>query len=128
MGKINVERIRRKLEEIHRNEIMSEMNLKAFGDAPVAVPPRNRPTKAGRESSPKIDDGEKDLLNSISLVQWAVCGPHTYKPVSSTFPKLESGVYSVAVSQYHGIIYQRKSICVDDLLRFPDSVSDKILG
>ena len=128
MGKINVERIRRKLEEIHRNEIMSEMNLKAFGDAPVAVPPRNRPTKAGRESSPKIDDGEKDLLNSISLVQWAVCGPHTYKPVSSTFPKLESGVYSVAVSQYHGIIYQKKSICVDDLLRFPDSVSDKILG
>ena len=105
------------------------MNLKSFGTDPAKAP-SNKPRKSSvvSENTSKINEEEKDILNSLSLVQWAVCGPHTYKPVSMTAPKLSSGVYSVAVSQYHGIIYQKKSICVDDLLRFPDSVSDKILG
>ena len=105
------------------------MNLNAFGDVSPATSKPNRKSRPPTPSEPaRVTDEEKDLLNSISLVQWAVCGPHTYKPVSSTFPKLESGVYSVNVSQYHGVIYQKKNICVDDLLRFPDSVSDKILA
>jgi hypothetical protein len=102
-----------------------EMNLKAFGTNTVKpTTPRNKVQPATSEKS----DEEKDILNSLSLVQWAVCGPHTYKPVSSTATKLTSGVYSVAVSQYHGIIYQKKNVCVDDLLRFPDSISEKILS
>ena len=103
------------------------MNLQAFGTATA-----KRPSNSSRGKSapaPKAEEEEnKDILNSIALTQWAVCNPHTYKPVSTTFPKLQSGVYSVAVSQYHGIIYQKKNICVDDLLRFPDSLSDKILN
>jgi len=107
-----------------------EMNLKAFGTNMAKPAGHNRKRNPVSEgpSSGRIEEDEKELLNSISLVQWAVCGPHTYKPVSSTFPKLQSGVYSVAVSQYHGIIYEKKNICIDDLLRFPDSVSDKILA
>ena len=62
-----------------------------------------------------------------ALVQWSICGPNTYKPVSFTFPKLEKGIYNIYASQNHGIVFERKTICVDDLLRFPDSVSDKIL-
>ena len=104
------------------------MNLQVFGTAPTPKKSNNGRTKDRPATVEKDKEEEKDLLSSISLVQWAVCGPHTYKPVSSTFPKLQSGVYSIAVSQYHGIIYQRKNICVDDLLRFPDSVSDKILA
>jgi len=108
---------------------MSEMNLDAFGKSPAAPPKSSRKNRAEVAAPSQPSSSEKDdILNSISLTQWAVCGPHTYKPVSVTFPKLESGVYNIAVSQYHGIIYQKKSICVDDLLRFPDSVSDKILG
>ena len=107
------------------------MNLKAFGGEQrpqqAATKSRSR-ARAPEPSSAPPNDEKEELMNSVSLVQWAVCGPHTYKPVSSTFPKLASGVYSVAVSQYHGIIYQKKNICVDDLLRFPDSVSDKILS
>jgi hypothetical protein len=107
---------------------MSEMNLNVFGTNTVK-PTTPRPKKAQNtpHTSDKTDE-EKDILNSLSLVQWAVCGPHTYKAVSSTAAKLESGVYGVSVSQYHGLIYQRKAVCVDDLLRFPDSVSGKILG
>jgi SpoVK/Ycf46/Vps4 family AAA+-type ATPase len=105
---------------------MSEMNLKAFGTN--AVKPTTPKRKSQAPMSNEKSEEEKDILNSLSLVQWAVCGPHTYKPVSSTATKLTSGVYSVAVSQYHGIIYQKKNVCVDDLLRFPDSISDKILA
>lgn len=62
-----------------------------------------------------------------ALVQWSICGPNTYKPVSHTFPKLDKGIYNIYASQHHGIVFEKKNICVDDLLRFPDSVSDKIL-
>jgi ATPase family associated with various cellular activities (AAA) len=110
---------------------MSNNNLDAFGTEPR--PPHSKRSTRPRnpvavDSGESKTDEERDILNSIALVQWAVCGPHTYKPVSSTFEKLESGVYGIAVSQYHGIIYQKKNIKVDNLLRFPDSVSDKILA
>ena len=101
------------------------MNLKAFGTNSVKP---TTPRKKAQPATSEKSEEEKDILNSLSLVQWAVCGPHTYKPVSSTATKLTSGVYSVAVSQYHGIIYQKKNVCVDDLLRFPDSISEKILS
>ena len=108
--------------------IMSEMNLEAFGtESPKERSSGRKPAKAPPAVTESNDERD-DILNSISLTQWAVCGPNTYKPVSVTFPKLQSGVYSIAVSQYHGIIYQKKNICVDDLLRFPDSMSDKILN
>ena len=107
---------------------MSEMNLEVFGTAPPKPAGMRKTKNSGRDMPAAEKDEQNDILNSISLVQWAVCGPNTYKPVSVTFPKLQSGVYSIAVSQYHGIIYQKKHVCVDDLLRFPDSVSDKILA
>ena len=107
---------------------MSEMNLEVFGTAPPKPAGMRKTKSSGRDMPAAEKDEQNDILNSISLVQWAVCGPNTYKPVSVTFPKLQSGVYSIAVSQYHGIIYQKKHVCVDDLLRFPDSVSDKILA
>lgn len=106
---------------------MKEMNLEAFGTE-TAKPVNYKNKVSTPASSPSINEEEKDILNSISLVQWAVCGPHTYKPVASTTSKLQSGVYSISVSQYHGVIYQKKSVCIDDLLRFPDSISDRILG
>ena len=109
---------------------MSDMNLRVFGgetSTPLLPSTKTRP-RTKSDSVIESSNEKEEMMSSVSLVQWAVCGPHTYKPVSSTFPKLTSGVYSVAVSQYHGIIYQKKIICVDDLLRFPDSVSDKILN
>jgi AAA+ superfamily predicted ATPase len=108
-----------------------ESSLSDFGKS---VSPRSKGSKSNRSSKPDapegsaIEDEKKDMWDASSLTQWAVCGPHTYKPVSVTYPTLVSGVYDIAVSQYHGIIFEKKTICVDDLLRFPDSVSDKILG
>lgn len=72
-------------------------------------------------------DRDEELIKAIKLSQWAICGPGQYKPVSSTFPSLDKGVYSVYSSNMHGVYFEKKTICVDNLLLFPDSISDKVL-
>jgi hypothetical protein len=107
-----------------------ESSLSDFGKNMKPSSPHNKNSKPPAQTSePNAESkNEKEALwNSVALSQWAVCGQHTFKPVSTTYPKLDSGVYSISVSQYHGVIFERKVICVDDLLRFPDSVSEKIL-
>lgn len=103
---------------------MSDMNLdlSVFGNkssyASIAKPKAVRADPSTKEDS--------DQMN-IDLVQWAVYGHNTYKPVSSTFKALSKGIYNILMTQ-SGIVFQKKSVCVDDLLRFPDSLSDKILN
>jgi AAA+ superfamily predicted ATPase len=107
---------------------MDDTGLEKFGTAKPSTS-KNKREKAVPAPTTEGELSEKDeLYNATSLVQWAICGQHTYKPVSITYPKLSSGVYSIGVSQYHGITFERKNICVDDLLRFPDSISEKILS
>lgn len=106
---------------------MSESNLEDFG---TSVSSRSRVSPPKEQKNPttqKDTENQSNEWSSVSLSQWAVCGPNSFKPVSTTFKELQSGVYSVSVNQYHGVLFERKNICVDDLLRFPDSVSDKIL-
>jgi AAA+ superfamily predicted ATPase len=79
-------------------------------------------TSAGQESAAS---GKKEDVTA--LVQWAITGHNIFKPVSTTFAKLEKGVYNIFATQQHGIVFEKKNICVDDLLRFPESVSDRIL-
>lgn len=105
---------------------MNETGLEDFGSEMPSTKSHRSHTLA---EAPKAPGSEKDDLHKmVDLVQWAVCGPNTSKPVSTTFPKLNSGVYNIAMNQYHGLVFIQRNICVDDLLRFPDSVSDKILN
>lgn len=108
---------------------MSDMNLSAFGSKIKEAAPyaraRTRAASAPLSAEGKEDDD--DPMN-MDLVQWAVCGHNTYRPVSSTFETLSSGIYHISMSQNNGIVFQKKTVCVDDLLRFPDSLSDKILN
>ena len=105
---------------------VSDSGLSEFGtNIPEPSEKNSKPTSVTHESSPSSDD--KDQKDVTALVQWSICGPNIYKPVSYTFSKLERGVYNIYASQNHGIVFEKKTICVDSLLRFPDSVSDKIL-
>ena len=107
--------------------VMSEeMALQDFGNTTVRR--SDRSSKGRPEPTPDGSDRNSKDHNSTTLVQWANCGPSTYKPVSTTFEKLDCGVYSVNVSQYHGVTFTENTICVDDLLRFPDSLSERILA
>jgi hypothetical protein len=104
-----------------------EMSLQDFGNSTSRS---NRARVKSRPDSPVEAPGpskDKDH-NSTTLVQWANCGPNTFKPVSNTFAMLDRGVYSVSVSQYHGLMFTQNTINIDELLRFPDSLSEKILA
>jgi hypothetical protein len=105
---------------------IEDFGKKVSGASPKEGKATSQPSAGqsyGSEENPK--NGKTGDITA--LVQWSVCGPNTFKPVSTTFPKLEKGIYNIYASQNHGIVFEKKSICVDDLLRFPDSVSDKIL-
>jgi len=107
---------------------MSEENpLLAFNED-------NSPSKRNRECSPipcattaEPESDTKKLERVIKLVQWAVCGIDTFKPVSESAKQLDAGLYNIVNTQEHGIVFSKKTLCVDDLLLFPDSLSDKIL-
>jgi AAA+ superfamily predicted ATPase len=105
---------------------MIESGIEDFGGDGGSKAPRSPKNHASAPAA-TAEGGKDDLHKMVDLVQWAVCGPNTAKPVSTTFPKLESGVYNIASNQYHGIVFIKRNICVDDLLKFPDSVSGKIL-
>lgn len=107
----------------------SDSGLEDFGSEvnPVSTD-KSGGSKKAQVTPYQTDESTRGKKEDVTaLVQWSVCGPNTYKPVSHTFPKLDKGVYNIFANQHHGVVFERKNICVDDLLRFPDSVSDKIL-
>lgn len=113
-----------------KNQKTFRCSLDDFGTNISPSPRRSLTSKCEEAATSSIPGTrERDELQAVTtLVQWAICGPHSYKPVSITYDKLEKGVYGIYANPNHGIIFERKDICVDDLLRFPDSVSDKILN
>lgn len=105
------------------------MDLEDFGTSSAKPPKSNRKQpRASAATALESSDDDEELFNAIHLTQWAICGQHLYRPVSVTYPKLFSGVYSIMAKENLGIVFEKKNMCIDDLLRFPDSVSEKILN
>jgi AAA+ superfamily predicted ATPase len=110
---------------------MSESSLSDFGDEAIKIRDmvrKARPAVPATAEQPESANDTDELLKVIELTQWAVVGVHTFKPVSVTYPQLHSGVFNIHHSQHHGIVFEKKTICVDDLLKFSDSISEKILN
>jgi AAA+ superfamily predicted ATPase len=108
----------------------NENPIESFGDISSSSPKRRSRCEEGAEPTSVEGENETEqekLYKVIKLVQWAVCGVDIYKPVADTSHKLTPGIYNIMASQEHGIIFKKKEICVDDLLMFPDSLSDKIM-
>jgi len=107
-----------------------ENPLEAFGDESSSKARRCNdavecpPTPA---LSTESESEASKLYKATKLVQWAICGADIFKPVADTSNILSPGIYSILTTQEHGIIFQKKQLQVDDLLMFPDSLSDKIL-
>jgi len=108
---------------------MSEDNtLQAFG-----ITNRTKPSKRNTEAyaSPTptstTESEQEKIYKVIKIVTWAVCGVNVFKPVADTSNQLAPGIYNIVNTQEHGIIFKKKELRVDDLLLFPDSLSDKIM-
>lgn len=110
------------------------MSLNEFGtnkmssdvDAPTASSSRRRELRELMNNAPvPVDPNEGDLFK-VSKSQWAICGSGEYTGIQKTQKSLDPGVYRVRVRNGETILCQA-DINVDDLLEFPDSVSDNIL-
>lgn len=112
---------------------MSDSDLEEFG---TKVPKKDKESDSTEltlddliESvSAETDDPSCLLKNpdGVKFTQWTLSSPDTYMAIPQSVPELKAGVYTVS-SRQGRIQYHLKQIKVDELLRFPDSQSDKIL-
>lgn len=90
------------------------------------------PTKVSfRPAEPDLftrnDNSNDDSENfNISFTQWTLHGPNTYVSVPPTKTKLPPGLYDIEVKN-GTLTYCKADLKVDNLMEFPDSVSDSIL-
>jgi hypothetical protein len=105
------------------------MSLDDFGTAneksknTPATPMTAARVRAMLEGNSSDDDTE---LFKVSKTQWAHCGSGEFTGIQKTQKTLSPGVYRAKIRNGE-IIVCKTGINVDDLIEFPESVSDKIL-
>lgn len=98
------------------------MSLSEFGTALSNSSSDNSPRGHTRSPSSVEPESKEDVF----LSQWSAIGSRQYIGVSDTQKSLKPGMY-VNVATQRGMVFERLDVKVDDLLRFPDSISDKII-
>lgn len=78
----------------------------------------------GESPTPKEQHSDDD--ETYDLKQWAVLGSGQYKAVGTTVKKLPPGMWTYNFTP-NGLIFIQRPINVDELLKFPNSVSEKVL-
>ena len=77
-----------------------------------------------RGEDPPAQD-EDDATRPKDAKMWAKQGPNFF-PCDEAIDKLIPGQYEVAVSPQSGVYFQQKSTEFDELMRLPDSASDRV--
>jgi len=108
-------------------------SLDEFGTAIEAAPTKQQ----AKAPSPPIDlddlfndgnsngnENEKSLLGNS---QWALKESGHYAAVPSTKKELPAGVYTI-ILRNGTPIFVKQNLVVDDLMKFPDSLADKVLA
>jgi GTPase SAR1 family protein len=98
-------------------------NLEEFSNEPVIS---NSP-HCRRVTETSNDDNEKEKLDIITPNQWTYIGKDSLVTCTSTEKTLRPGYYEIGQSQGGQIVFKKREILTDDLIDFPDSLSDKIL-
>lgn len=102
--------------------------LQDFADLPSkdnsdneVAPPSPTPVEATAVSSSPIDIG------NLQAKTWALVKDSTYMAIAGSRSQLESGVYNIYVDNHSNVYFERKSICIDNLILFSDSISQTII-
>jgi AAA+ superfamily predicted ATPase len=74
------------------------------------------------------DEDEDDVQALGKLTQWTTSDDVTFVPASKTRARLAPGAYEICVSQTSGIYFEKVSVKITDLVRFPDSNSDRVIS
>lgn len=83
--------------------------------------------KAHTLSNPVTQDSEKDSEKDSYYSQWTTSDGRVFVPSGKTIPTLTPGVYEIDVSPSIGIYFEKVPVKVENLLRFPDTNSDRVL-
>lgn len=89
----------------------------------------NSPTRTKRQHPQLTADegfGEDPEDAVVNPMQWSVQGNSAYLACGETTKKLPSGLYNVFNSD-HGIVFKQVDIKTDELLQFPDALSDRVM-
>ena len=98
------------------------MDLNDFGTNVASSSNKKDTAEPAAPTSQSEPESKDDLFFS----QWTPIGSATYLAVSDTQKTLRGGMYTVEPSN-RGMLFTRMDVKVDDLIRFPDSLSDKII-
>jgi len=71
------------------------------------------------------DEEDEDVLGN--LCQWTTSDDNTFFPASTTRKTLPPGAYEICQSQ-SGLYFEKVSVKITDLVRFPDANSDKVVA
>lgn len=99
-----------------RDEAELQEKMEAAGDEPVKKPST-------------VPDGSQDEFHKFTGVptQWSSTSGYSFSATGTTVDKLPPGYYHILTSQDKGLYFSRQYTRTDNLLRFPDTNSDKIL-
>ncbi|NBQ69785.1 MAG: ATP-binding protein [Nitrosomonadaceae bacterium] len=100
-------------------------NMDEFGTAPPVLAANSRSNEAPPQPT---SAGEDKDMGKITPTQWTLVQPDTYVCIPNSVKKLPAGMYHVVPQRNGGIMYEKQHINIDELLDFPDSQINKILG
>src|ERR1043165_2433634 len=102
---------------------MSNGNIGDFGSSVPSSSGRKRNSPPATQEAPKPD---RDEEMRAKCVQWTWEGDG-YSSVPHTYKTIEPGLYALEPRPGR-MVFMPKDVKIDDLLRFPDSKSDRILN
>jgi hypothetical protein len=80
------------------------------------------------EASPDIDEPDGTSASLSSMCQYSTSDGTKFFPAGTTTPFLSPGVYEIFCSNTSGIYFQKVSVNTDDLIRFPETNSEKVIA
>ena len=111
-----------------QHEVMKN-NLEEFGTEVGEPQTASEPRRSARDITEEFEENVEKVggRQTYSNTQWTAKEAGVFVAVPSTRTKLPAGVYNVQVKN-NIPVFVEQDLVVDDLMQFPDSLSDKIFS
>lgn len=102
--------------------------LQDFADLPIDSDPKTNPVEAVAVPTPAPEPPKpEELSGHLQAKTWALVKDSTYLAIAGSRSELEAGVYDTYVDNQANVYFEKKSICIDNLILFSDSISQTII-
>lgn len=106
-----------------------DSNLDDFGTGGHDLVGDSEPRRSARDLTSEFEENVEKVggREEISKTQWTANESGVFMAVPPTRQKLPAGVYTVTVKN-NIPVFVKQELVVDDLMKFPESLSDKVFG